>query len=734
MAAPTSSGLFYTTKVRAALAWWNQPEQHAPTKVLQYLRHGVKIEFDRPMQPLKSAPRLISEPKDIDFAIKDLAKGRRCGAYVDLAVGGASFLSRSRVHTPASGKQRMVHALCGLNEVTTKRPCKYELIRDLPAVLRPDDWMLSVDAEAAFWSVPIHPQSRKFMSSHYALPTFYESEGKATFVPLQPGGYWALQHQVARGSPRPPKPTASTPPGLREAYIQVIELSHAVTPFGWTASPRIWVAVFRVVVAALRRAGLRVLVFVDDLLIALASYAEAVRAKTIIEETFAASGLTRAPGKGQFEPTQVLIDHLGFRISSKGSGLITVPERRCYHLRGMARTLLCQSARGKRRVPSAELRKFSGTAVSCMEAVPQARLRLRSIFDAQEEWFPSSTLSRAALRDLQWWSTFSSKHPGNGALIWPPLPTRAMYTDASGRTGFGSVLDVPLEARRVHGSFWSSEEMQQIICVKELKAVKLGLIEHATALQGHTVLLYQDNMAVVGCLRNLTSTSPAMMVELRAVLKVLDEFQIRFQIVYIRSELNPADAPSRLCSADLWSLSPRIQKQLLARAQRELGSAVNMDAFACRRSKVASIYATPLHDPAATGMDGLLLDWSAHTTWLNPPWELLEQVVDKIVTQGGKGVIIYPQWPLQRWFANVSKLPGLLLKIPPPRFSVVAHHPGRVEPRCNHAVQLLALVFQVSAPPASTAPQVPKVDSRNAWRPQRWARESWSKWFSHARR
>ena len=106
----------------------------------------------------------------------------------------------------------------------------------------------------------------------------------------------------------------------------------------------------------------------------------------------------------------------------------------------------------------------------------------------------------------------------------------------------------------------------------------------------------------------------------------------------------------------------------------------------------------------------------------------------KIVTQGGKGVIIYPQWPLKRLFANVSKLPGLFLRIPPPRFSVVGHHPGRVEPRCNHAVQLLALVFQVSVPPASTAPQVPKADSRNAWRPQRWTRESWSKWFSHARR
>ena len=100
MVTQTSSGLFYTTKVRAALAWWNQPGHHTPTKVMQYLCHSVKIEFNRSIQSLKLASHLISEPKDIDFTIKDLAKGRQCGTYVDLAVGGASFLSRSRVHTP----------------------------------------------------------------------------------------------------------------------------------------------------------------------------------------------------------------------------------------------------------------------------------------------------------------------------------------------------------------------------------------------------------------------------------------------------------------------------------------------------------------------------------------------------------------------------------------------------------------------------------------------------------
>jgi hypothetical protein len=59
------------------------------------------------------------DPQDVDFAIQDLLKGRRIGAYQDLAEGGEQFLSRSRVHTPpGKGKQRIVHALCSLNEAT----------------------------------------------------------------------------------------------------------------------------------------------------------------------------------------------------------------------------------------------------------------------------------------------------------------------------------------------------------------------------------------------------------------------------------------------------------------------------------------------------------------------------------------------------------------------------------------------------------------------------------------
>jgi hypothetical protein len=57
----------------------------------------------------------------VDFAIKGLLKGRHIGAYQDLPPGGKQFLFRSRVHTlPDKDKQRIVYALCSLDEATVK--------------------------------------------------------------------------------------------------------------------------------------------------------------------------------------------------------------------------------------------------------------------------------------------------------------------------------------------------------------------------------------------------------------------------------------------------------------------------------------------------------------------------------------------------------------------------------------------------------------------------------------
>jgi hypothetical protein len=47
------------------------------------------------------------------------------------------LLSRSRVHTPpGKDKQRIVHALCSLNEATVKRQTTYEDLRMIKSVVK----------------------------------------------------------------------------------------------------------------------------------------------------------------------------------------------------------------------------------------------------------------------------------------------------------------------------------------------------------------------------------------------------------------------------------------------------------------------------------------------------------------------------------------------------------------------------------------------------------------------
>jgi hypothetical protein len=232
----------------------------------------------------------------------------------------------------------------------------------------------------------------------------------------------------------------------------------------------------------------------------------------------------------------------------------------------------------------------------------------------------------------------------------------------------------------------------EMIALKELKAVRHGLHQNLDAIRGRTVKLYQDNMAVVGALRKMSSRCPALMAEIKELVPWLLEHKIRLEVVYIRSEANLADAPSRQRGLDMWSLHLPTQQELLRLVESTLGSQVCTDA--CRQSKVDPRFDTPLHCRHSAVFNGLLLDWSQPVTlWLNPPWHLLPQVLEKLRVSRARGILVYPYWPLQPWFQEVQRLSTFHFSLPPPRLCVRSHHPGLVEPFVNREVRLWAVVF-----------------------------------------
>ncbi len=283
-----------------------------------------------------------------------------------------------------------------------------------------------------------------------------------------------------------------------------------------------------------------------------------------------------------------------------------------------ARALLFEAAKNRLLVDSDLLRRFSGAVISCLPAVPLARFHLREVFNAQEQYKPRSFLSQKSVDNLLFCRNFSAKIPENLQELWPDQPSTVLYTDASGTTGWGSVLEPPHEATRSSAGWWASQEVLEMIALKELKVCRHGLHQNVEALRGRTIKLYQDNQAVCKALRKMSSKCPALMTEIKDHVPWFHENKIRLDVVYIRSEANLADVPSRQRGLDMWSLQQPTQQELLHLVESTLGSQVCTDPFACNQSAVAPRFATPLHCRHSAAFNSLLLDWS-------PPATLIEE-------------------------------------------------------------------------------------------------------------
>ena len=684
--------VYYSSKIRACLGWWKA--QKAPRLTVSVLRNGYRIPFATQPPPLRKSPVMVSD-SDVDFILDDLLEGAQVGAYIPLEGQGKEYLARGRVDRKA-GKPRLILNFRHVNAYVRKQEVRYQSLNDLRRVLTPDCWMFSWDASRAFHHVPLHPSTRCYLSWHVALPVAYATAEGLKWVSPPPGAYTVA----------PPGYVGANTP-LEEAYrlsqqqvlYYVVERTCGALPFGFTMSPMVWAKVFHVLTKAMRRAGLSVLIWVDDGLCAMRTRTEALVARELVQELFLRSGLRKAPGKGTWEPTQRLEQHLGFSLDSRGRGCVSVPEKRCREIQVQARALGCTAARAERWVDSKQLECFLGRIGTLGPACRDHRFHARALHSDLQRNRACSRLSRQSLTALRWWSAFSTESSANGRELWPADPQLALYTDASGKQGYGCLLTdpklpPPQAAFKPHharfGGYWRPHEIDLHITAKELLAVRLAVQESAELLRGKRVVLHEDNQAVCHIIANRTSRSPALMSELTRLLRLLDSLDVELTPRYIRSALNPADELSRLTHRDAWGLKDHVRDYVLRRTAEACGQ-VTLDPFACHRSRVTQRYASRFNEPSALGPDGLQLNWEDEVLWLSPPWALLPAVVEKL-SDRCRGVIIFPDWQ-QQWRVSLRSVPGFEVRLPPPRLSVVPFHTRCVEPFLNSGVTLVARVF-----------------------------------------
>lgn len=83
-----------------------------------------------------------------------------------------------------------------------------------------------------------------------------------------------------------------------------------------------------------------------------------------------------------------------------------------------------------------------------------------------------------------------------------------------------------------------------------------------------------------------------------------------------------------------------------------LGVTPTVDAFADEDMHVVRRW----WGPGSLTPDAMATSWTNEVLWLNPPFSMFPQVVEKLVAEGGKAIVIAPHWKNQPWFQKLQNM------------------------------------------------------------------------------
>ena len=100
-----------------------------------------------------------------------------------------------------------------------------------------------------------------------------------------------------------------------------------------------------------------------------------------------------------------------------------------------------------------------------------------------------------------------------------------------------------------------------------------------------------------------------------------------------------------------------IDPKIVRRATKELHFKPSVDLFAYATHHQLPRYYSKTYDPKAVRTNAFSINWNLEAApYVNPPWSLIPNVLDKISTEQVKVMIVLPFWTQADWFPLLKKL------------------------------------------------------------------------------
>jgi len=550
---------------------------------------GFRIPFlNPPVQEQQPNPPISSEEQS--FLIqKEVCTLLEKGAVTKVPdpQPQESFYSTLFLVPKKGGQMRPVINLKRLNEWVEPQHFKMEGLGTLRELLRLNDWMVKVDLKDAYFTVPIH----------------------VTHQPM-------LRFQV----------------GLEHYQFTCL-------PFGLSCAPWVFTKVMKPVSIFLRSMGVRMIVYIDDILLMAESAAQVKLHLEALLYLLTGLGFIINVPKSVTSPTQQ-IEFLGLQVHSSTLRL-SLPGEKLHHIR-----LEVNQTLQKLQVTARQLAQVIGKLHAASQAVLPAPLFYRSLqgdlqrvlMSSNQDYTAFLTLSPPAREELLWWQERLSQW--NGKALVHQKETVVIRSDAS-LQGWGAVCN----GIRTGGP-WSQEEQELHINCLELFAATLAVQSFLKDQVGVSVLLQLDNQTAVAYVNNLGGTvSP----QLTRLAKELWMWALARDIILAAEHIPGitncvADAESRT-RADRtdWNLHPEIFKKI-----NQQWGPLEVDLFASRLSLPRFFSWRP--DPLAEATDAFSQHWGPVKGYANPPWCLVGRVLSQVKSQQAQIILVAPVWKGQPWY------------------------------------------------------------------------------------
>ena len=410
-------------------------------KVVTTLREGYTLPFRFRPNLTRSVPTVISNYHNSakqSFLLEALYQLINKNAVEPVENRNSlGFYNRLFLVPKPNNRWRPVLDLSTLNTVLNTESFKMEIPETIRTSLQAGEWVTSIDFKDAYFHIPIHSQSRKYMHFH-----------------LQGRSY-----------------------------------QFKALPFGLSTAPMEFTVVSKEVKLMALQRGIRIHQYLDDWLVRASTH------NTCLQHTQTLITLCQELGwlvnkeKSELVPKQVF-NFVGYQFDLKEGRVKPTPER------WQTLTDKIQSILSGLVCPVRQFMSLIGLLTATEKQVHLGRLHMRPIqWHLKNNWRVLKSLEKVIPipksfhPHLRWWLEESNVLLGQP--LQPLKHALQIFTDAS-KEGWGAHLD----EHTARGT-WSLPESKLHINHLELKAVFLALKEFRTLCCNKTVLIATDKTTVV---------------------------------------------------------------------------------------------------------------------------------------------------------------------------------------------------------------------------------------------